>query len=185
MTFSTSVAPLRYAPFRSLWLASVASNAGTFVQTVAASWLMQELTGSPLWVAAMAASGTLPAPLPRPPRRGTRRHPRSAEGDACVPGGDGDRRHRYGSARLPRVAQPTAPARAGAAARGGGRLQPPRMAGHGSRPRPPRVGGQRGGAQLRGVQRRAGGGPCTGRFVGCRRRRWVGLSHQQPLLSWR
>jgi MFS family permease len=60
MTFSTSVAPLRYAPFRSLWLASVASNAGTFVQTVAASWLMQELTGSPLWVAAMAASGTLP-----------------------------------------------------------------------------------------------------------------------------
>ena len=60
MTFSTSVAPLRYAPFRSLWLASVASNVGSFVQTVAASWLMQELTGSPLWVSAMAASGTLP-----------------------------------------------------------------------------------------------------------------------------
>ena len=138
MTFSTSVAPLRYAPFRSLWLASVASNAGSFVQTVAASWLMQELTGSPSGWRPWRPRARSP-PLPRPPRRGTRRHPRSAEGDAGVPGGDGDRRHRHGSARLPRVAQPTAPAWAGAAARGGGRLQPPRMAGHGSRPRPPQL----------------------------------------------
>jgi hypothetical protein len=58
---STSpTAPLRIRRFRVLWLASVFSNIGSFLQTVAASWLMLELTGSPLWVGLMAASGTLP-----------------------------------------------------------------------------------------------------------------------------
>ncbi len=55
-----SVAPLRIRRFRLLWLASVFSNIGSFLQAVAASWLMLELTGSPLWVGAMAASTTLP-----------------------------------------------------------------------------------------------------------------------------
>ena len=57
---NSAVDPLRVPRFRSLWLASVLSNVGTFLQAVAASWLMLELTGSPLWVAAMAASTTLP-----------------------------------------------------------------------------------------------------------------------------
>ena len=97
-------APLRPVPL-SGWLRRVQcrdsrADGGGIVADAGAHWL-------PLWVAAMAASGTLP-PSSSPPRRGTRRHPRSAEGDAGVPGGDGDRHHRY-SARLPRVAQPTAP----------------------------------------------------------------------------
>ncbi|MBA2337301.1 MAG: MFS transporter, partial [Acidimicrobiia bacterium] len=57
---TSSVGPLRVARFRALWLASVVSNVGSFLQSVAAGWLMLELTGSPLWVAAMSATTTLP-----------------------------------------------------------------------------------------------------------------------------
>lgn len=57
---TSTVEPLRVPRFRALWLASVFSNVGSFLQAVAASWLMLELTGSPLWVAAMTASTTLP-----------------------------------------------------------------------------------------------------------------------------
>ncbi|CAN5325026.1 MFS transporter [soil metagenome] len=57
---SSAVEPLRVPQFRALWLASVVSNVGSFLQSVAAGWLMLELTGSPLWVAAMSATTTLP-----------------------------------------------------------------------------------------------------------------------------
>jgi MFS family permease len=57
---SSAVDPLKVPRFRALWVASVVSNVGSFLQAVAASWLMLELTGSPLWVAAMSASTTLP-----------------------------------------------------------------------------------------------------------------------------
>jgi len=52
--------PLSHRRFRALWLASVLSNVGGFLQSVAAAWLMLDLTGSPVWVSAMAASTTLP-----------------------------------------------------------------------------------------------------------------------------
>ena len=52
--------PLSVTRFRWLWTASVFSNVGSFLQSVAASWLMLELTDSPLWVGAMVASTTLP-----------------------------------------------------------------------------------------------------------------------------
>lgn len=52
--------PLALPRFRALWIASVFSNVGGFFQSVAASWLMLELTGSPVWVSAMAASTMLP-----------------------------------------------------------------------------------------------------------------------------
>lgn len=57
---SSAVAPLRYPHFRWLWGASLFSASGTFIQTVAASWLMFELTGSNTWVGLMIASATLP-----------------------------------------------------------------------------------------------------------------------------
>ncbi len=57
---NSSVEPLRHARFRSLWLASVISNVGSFLQAVAAGWLMLELTHSAWWVGLMAASATLP-----------------------------------------------------------------------------------------------------------------------------
>ncbi|HEY5727693.1 MAG TPA: MFS transporter, partial [Acidimicrobiia bacterium] len=56
----SAVEPLRVPQFRALWIASVVSNIGSFLQSVAAGWLMLELTGSTLWVAAMSATTTLP-----------------------------------------------------------------------------------------------------------------------------
>ena len=56
----SSIDPLRVRNFRALWTASVVSNVGSFLQAVAASWAMFELTGSPLWVGLMAASATFP-----------------------------------------------------------------------------------------------------------------------------
>jgi MFS family permease len=55
-----TVAPLRIRRFRALWVASIFSNVGSFLQAVAASWLMLELTDSATWVGLMAASATLP-----------------------------------------------------------------------------------------------------------------------------
>jgi MFS family permease len=57
---ATTVAPLKIRRFRTLWLASIFSNVGSFLQAVAASWLMLELTDSATWVGLMAASATLP-----------------------------------------------------------------------------------------------------------------------------
>lgn len=60
MSMKSSIEPLRIRHFRALWTAAVFSNVGSFLQAVAASWAMLELTNSPLWVGLMAASTTLP-----------------------------------------------------------------------------------------------------------------------------
>lgn len=52
--------PLRIAVFRRLWIALVVFSLGHLVQVVASSWLILELTGSPLWVSAMIGAPTLP-----------------------------------------------------------------------------------------------------------------------------
>lgn len=57
---TSAVEPLKYPQFRWLWAGNVFSASGTFVQTVAASWLMFELTGSSAWVGLIVASATLP-----------------------------------------------------------------------------------------------------------------------------
>ncbi len=57
---TSAVAPLQYGSFRTLWVASVLSSVGSFIQSVAASWLMFELTRSNTWVGLMVASTTLP-----------------------------------------------------------------------------------------------------------------------------
>lgn len=57
---SSAVAPLRYRQFRSLWAANILSASGTFIQTVAGSWLMFELTDSSTWVGLMVSSSLLP-----------------------------------------------------------------------------------------------------------------------------
>jgi len=55
-----ATAPLRVPGFRVLWVAATVSNLGSFLQQVAAAWLMLRLTGSPTWVALMVASNTMP-----------------------------------------------------------------------------------------------------------------------------
>ncbi|MDX1449636.1 MAG: MFS transporter, partial [Acidimicrobiia bacterium] len=57
---SEAVAPLKVPAFRVLWVASMFSSLGTFLQAVAGSWLMLELTGSAAWVGLMVASNLLP-----------------------------------------------------------------------------------------------------------------------------
>ncbi len=60
LPMSQAVAPLRIPYFRALWLASMFSSLGTFLQAVAGSWLMLELTGSATWVGLMVASNLAP-----------------------------------------------------------------------------------------------------------------------------
>lgn len=52
--------PLAQPVFRSLWLASVASNIGTWMHSVGAAWLMTSLTQSPLLIALLTTMGSLP-----------------------------------------------------------------------------------------------------------------------------
>jgi len=60
---SSSWVTLRHELFRVLWIASVASNIGTMMQEVGASWLMTELAPSPLMVALIQTAGALPVLL--------------------------------------------------------------------------------------------------------------------------
>jgi MFS family permease len=57
---ASSLAPLRVALFRALWIASVASYVGTWMQDVGAAWLMTSLTTSPVLIASLQAAMTLP-----------------------------------------------------------------------------------------------------------------------------
>jgi MFS family permease len=52
--------PLAQPVFRSLWLASLASNIGTWMHSVGAAWLMTSLTKSPLLIALLTTMGSLP-----------------------------------------------------------------------------------------------------------------------------
>ncbi len=56
----STIAPLRIADFRRLWIALIIFNSGHLVQIVASSWLILELTESPFWVSLMVAAPTLP-----------------------------------------------------------------------------------------------------------------------------
>jgi MFS family permease len=57
---TTAWSPLRQRLFRGLWLASIASNIGTWMQDAGAAWLMTTLAPSPTWVAAVQVATTLP-----------------------------------------------------------------------------------------------------------------------------
>ena len=53
-------APLGEPLFRSLWIASVISYTGTWMQNVGAGWLMTQMTMNPLMVGLVQAAGSLP-----------------------------------------------------------------------------------------------------------------------------
>ncbi|MEM0990511.1 MAG: MFS transporter [Pseudomonadota bacterium] len=57
---SGPMAPFRHRAFAVLWIATVASNIGTWMHDVGAGWLMTELAPSPMMVAAVQAATTLP-----------------------------------------------------------------------------------------------------------------------------
>ncbi len=52
---------LRVPVFRDVWLATIASNTGTWLQTVAAGWLVFSITGSPAAVGALVLLTRAPA----------------------------------------------------------------------------------------------------------------------------
>ena len=56
----SSLAPFRYPAFRAIWIANLASNMGSMIQSVAAAWLMTELTNSHLLIALVQAGATIP-----------------------------------------------------------------------------------------------------------------------------
>src|SRR5713226_7702546 len=53
-------APLRLSLFRSLWIASVVSNIGSWMEDVGEAWLMTSQTASPLLVALLQTAESLP-----------------------------------------------------------------------------------------------------------------------------
>src|SRR3954467_15815559 len=56
----SAYAPLRREIFRWLWIASLTSNLGTWMQNVGAAWLMTELSASSFMVALVQAATNLP-----------------------------------------------------------------------------------------------------------------------------
>src|SRR5213080_3690856 len=52
--------PLSHRVFRALWIASLVSNIGTWMQNVSAAWLMTSLAPSPIMVALVQAATSLP-----------------------------------------------------------------------------------------------------------------------------
>src|ERR1700675_4097649 len=55
--------PLSNALFRSLWIATIVSNIGTWMQDVGAGWLMTSLSASPSMVALVEAADSFPVML--------------------------------------------------------------------------------------------------------------------------
>jgi MFS family permease len=55
--------PLRFPIFRRLWVAQFTSNVGSWMQTVAAQWVMTSLTGSTLFLTAIPAASSIPVLL--------------------------------------------------------------------------------------------------------------------------
>jgi len=58
-----SESPLRVPIFRAIWVASIAGNFGTIIQSVGASWLMLSLSSSPQMVAMVQTAIALPVVL--------------------------------------------------------------------------------------------------------------------------
>ena len=63
MTVLSALSPLREAVFRALWIATVVSNLGSWMQDVGESWLMVSLTTSPILIALVESAGSLPMVL--------------------------------------------------------------------------------------------------------------------------
>src|SRR3979411_1741860 len=55
--------PLQNALFRNLWIATIVSNVGAWMQYVGAGWLMTSLSSSPAMVALVEAADSFPVML--------------------------------------------------------------------------------------------------------------------------
>jgi hypothetical protein len=55
--------PFRYPVFRAIWIANLFSNLGGMIQSIAAAWMMTELTTSHQLVALVQSSASVPIML--------------------------------------------------------------------------------------------------------------------------
>src|ERR1700689_1344796 len=108
----TGWAPLRSPDFRRLWSAQFTSNVGSWMQTVAAQWVMISLTSSALLLSAIPAAASIPVLLLAVPRGCARRPRGSAAADPDLAGDDAARSRRAGGARRGGRADARAAARA-------------------------------------------------------------------------
>ena len=60
MSHPTAFAPLANRAFLALWVANLLSNTGGWMASTGAAWEMTSLTPEPIFVALLAAAGTLP-----------------------------------------------------------------------------------------------------------------------------
>jgi MFS family permease len=60
---SSTWAPLRIGLFRTLWIAALVSNVGTWMQTVGAQWLVVHDAHAAILVSLVQTADTLPAVL--------------------------------------------------------------------------------------------------------------------------
>src|ERR687885_1837364 len=60
VTPAAAYAPLRHPVFRMLWVATLASNTGLWIQNTGAGWLMTSLAPSPVMVSLVQAASMLP-----------------------------------------------------------------------------------------------------------------------------
>src|SRR3954462_5235062 len=58
-----SLSPFRYPMFRAIWLATLMSNLGVWIQSVGAAWLMTSITDSAPMVALVQSATALPVLL--------------------------------------------------------------------------------------------------------------------------
>jgi MFS family permease len=63
LSTATAWSPLRNSLFRGLWIATIVSNIGTWMQDVGAGWLMTSLSTSPSLVALIEAADSIPVML--------------------------------------------------------------------------------------------------------------------------
>ncbi len=60
---SGSDSPFSFPVYRAIWIASLTSNFGTLIQAIGAAWMMTSLTTSPMMVALVQSTTTLPIML--------------------------------------------------------------------------------------------------------------------------
>src|SRR3954469_4934769 len=63
MALRSPWSPLQNTLFRSLWIATIVSNVGSWMQDVGAGWLMTSLSSSPSLVALVEAADSFPLML--------------------------------------------------------------------------------------------------------------------------
>ena len=56
----SALAPLKHMAFRMLWATWLVANTCMWMSDVAAAWMMTSMTTTPLWVALVQTSATLP-----------------------------------------------------------------------------------------------------------------------------